>query len=328
MLQRHARRAIVAAMGVFLLKRAVTFVATLWATSVVVFLVLEVLPGDPALTMLGVGAPDSAIQALRNELGLDRPALVRYLDWIGGVMVGDFGKSFTYSVPVSELILERLQVTVPLALLSMAITVVVALALGVYAASRHGKVGDWGVMTLSQLGIAVPAFWFGILLILLFAVVLKWTKAGGFAGWEAGLLPAIGSLLLPAIALSAFQVAVLARVTRSSVLEVAREDFVRTARAKGLSKRATLWRHVLRNALIPVITILGLQFANLLAGTIVIESVFSLPGIGRLIIGAISNRDLVVVSGVTLLLAAMVVLVNFVVDLLYAVIDPRVAVHG
>ena len=315
-------------MGIFLLKRAVTFVATLWATSVVVFLVLEVLPGDPALTMLGVGAPDSAIQALRTELGLDRPAWERYADWIGGVVVGDFGKSYTYQVPVSELIVERLQVTVPLALLSMSITVVVALALGIYAASRHGKVGDWGVMTLSQLGIAVPAFWFGILLILLFAVVLKWFKAGGFAGWDAGVGPAMASLLLPAIALSAFQVAVLARVTRSSVLEVAREDFVRTARAKGLSKRATMWRHVLRNALIPVITILGLQFANLLAGTIVIESVFSLPGIGKLIINAITNRDLIVVSGVTLLLAAMVVLVNFVVDLLYAAIDPRVAVHG
>jgi peptide/nickel transport system permease protein len=315
-------------MGIFLLKRVITFVATLWATSVVVFLVLEVLPGDPALTMLGVGAPDDAIRALRAELGLDRPAAVRYVDWISGVVVGDFGKSFTYQVPVAELIGERLQVTVPLALLSMSITVVVALALGVYAASRHGKIGDWGVMTLSQLGIAVPAFWFGILLILLFAVVLKWFKAGGFAGWDAGFVPAIGSLLLPAIALSAFQVAVLARVTRSSVLEVAREDFVRTARAKGLSKRATMWRHVLRNALIPVITILGLQFANLLAGTIVIESVFSLPGIGKLIINAITNRDLVVVSGVTLLLAGMVVLVNFVVDLLYAVIDPRVAVHG
>ncbi|MEQ9639983.1 MAG: ABC transporter permease [Alphaproteobacteria bacterium] len=314
-------------MGIFLLKRGMTFLATLWATSVVVFVVLEVLPGDPALVILGVDAPDSAIHALREQLGLNRPTWERYVDWVTGVMVGDFGTSYTYSVPVSELILERLQVTVPLALMSMSITVIVALALGIYAASRHGKAGDWGVMIFSQLGIAVPGFWFGILLILLFAVVLKWFKAGGFAGWDAGMLPALQSLLLPAIALAAFQVAVLARITRSSVLEVAREDFVRTARAKGLSRRATLWRHVLRNALIPVITVMGLQFANLLAGTIVIESVFSLPGIGRLIIGAISNRDLVVVSGVTLLLAAMVVLVNFVVDLLYAVIDPRVAVH-
>lgn len=315
------------AMGIFLLKRGVTFLATLWATSVVVFVVLEVLPGDPALVILGVDAPDSAVQALREQLGLNRPAWERYIAWIAGVAVGDFGTSYTYSVPVAELIVERLYVTVPLALISMAITVVVALALGIYAAARHGKFGDWGVMIFSQLGIAVPAFWFGILLILLFAVVLKWFKAGGFAGWDAGMLPALQSLLLPAVALAAFQVAVLARITRSSVLEVAREDFVRTARAKGLSRRATLWRHVLRNALIPVVTIMGLQFANLLAGTIVIESVFSLPGIGKLIIGAISNRDLVVVSGVTLLLAGMVVVVNFVVDLLYAVIDPRVAVH-
>ncbi|HZN46044.1 MAG TPA: ABC transporter permease, partial [Ramlibacter sp.] len=181
-----------------------------------------------------------------------------------------------------------------------------------------------GIMGLTQVGIAIPNFWFAILLILLFSVQLKWFSAGGFPGWEEGLLPGLRALMLPALSLAVVQAAILARITRSSVLEVLREDFVRTARAKGVSQRATLWGHVLRNALIPVITVMGLQFAELLAGTIVVESVFYLPGLGRLIFQSISNRDLIVVRNCVMLLAAMVVVVNFVVDILYAVIDPRV----
>jgi peptide/nickel transport system permease protein len=200
---------------------------------------------------------------------------------------------------------------------------VMAIALGVYAAAHHNRVGDFGVMGITQLGIAIPNFWFAILLILLFAVHLGWFSAGGFPGWGTGLWPAVKSLLLPALALALVQAAILARVTRSAVLEVLREDFVRTARAKGLTRRQTLWRHVLRNALIPVVTLMGLQFATLLSGTIVIENVFFLPGIGRLIFQSISQRDLIVVKDVVVLLAAMVVVVNFLVDLFYAVIDPR-----
>ena len=203
-----------------------------------------------------------------------------------------------------------------------------ALIAGVYAASRHNKLGDVGVMSLAQIGIAIPNFWFAILLILLFSVKLQWFSAGGFPGWTqeagGGPLEAIKALLLPAIALAVVQAAILARITRSAVLEVLREDFVRTARAKGLSQRAALWGHVLRNAMIPVITVMGLQFANLLAGTIVVENVFYLPGLGRLIFQSISNRDLIVVRNCVMLLATMVVIVNFVVDILYAVIDPRV----
>ena len=202
-----------------------------------------------------------------------------------------------------------------------------ALSLGLYAASRHNRLGDVGVMAASQMGIAIPNFWFAILLILLFAVKLQWVSAGGFAGWTeedgGGLWPAVQSLLLPAVALALVQAAILARVTRSAVLEVMREDFVRTARAKGLSKRQALWRHVLRNAMIPVLTIMGLQFANLITGTIVVENVFVLPGVGRLVFQAISNRDLLVVRDVVMLLAAVVVVVNFVVDVLYAWVDPR-----
>ena len=229
--------------------------------------------------------------------------------------------------PTAALIAERLQVTLPLALMAMALTVVVALALGVYAAARHNRLGDVGVMAASQVGIAIPNFWFAILLILVFAVQLQWVSAGGFPGWTAdeggGLLDGLLALLLPAVALAAVQAAILARVTRSAVLEVMREDFVRTARAKGLSRRQALWGHVLRNAMIPVLTIMGLQFAFLISGTVVVEQGFVLPGVGRLVFQAIANRDLVVVRDVVLLLVAMVVAVNFVVDVLYAVVDPR-----
>jgi peptide/nickel transport system permease protein len=241
------------------------------------------------------------------------------------MLTGNLGNSYVYSTPVLELVLERLTLTVPLAVMAMAMTTVLALAVGVYAASHHNRAGDVGLMAATQVGVAIPNFWFAILLILLFAVHLRWFAAGGFPGWEdEGVLGGVKALLLPAISLAVVQAAILARITRSAVLEVMREDYVRTARAKGLSRRATLWRHVLRNALIPVVTVMGLQFANLLAGTIVVENVFYLPGLGRLIFQSISNRDLIVVRNCVMLLAAMVVIVNFVVDLLYAVIDPRV----
>jgi peptide/nickel transport system permease protein len=311
-------------MSVFLFKRLITLVATLVGASIVVFLVLEILPGNAAQILMGPDASPEAVQAMAIKLGIDRPPVERYWSWVSGMLVGDLGLSYAYSTPVAELVLERLALTIPLALMAMAITAVVALAAGIYAASRHNKLGDVGVMGLSQIGIAIPNFWFAILLILLFSVHLKWFSAGGFPGWSEGVLQGIKALLLPAISLAVVQSAILARITRSAVLEVLREDFVRTARAKGVSRRATLWGHVLRNAMIPVITVMGLQFAELLAGTIVVESVFYLPGLGRLIFQSISNRDLIVVRNCVMLLAAMVVIVNFVVDILYAVIDPRV----
>ena len=319
-------------MLLFLLRRIATFFATLAVASVVVFGVLEWLPGNPAQVMLGDTATAESLAALEARLGLDRPAWVRYGAWVGGLVRGQSAMSYAYDTPTFELIAERLQVSMPLALLAMALTVVVALALGVYAASRHNRVGDVGVMALSQLGVAVPSFWLAILLILLFAVQLQWVSAGGFPGWRhddgGGLWPGLKALLLPALSLAAVQAAILARVTRSAVLEALRDDYVRTARAKGLSRRAVLWRHVLRNAMVPVLTIMGLQFANLITGAIVVENVFVLPGIGRLVFQAIANRDLVLVRDVVLLLAAVVVFVNFVVDVLYAVIDPRLRVAG
>ena len=311
-------------MGLFLLKRLATLAATLVGASIVVFLVLEILPGDAAQMLMGPDASPEAVRALATKLGIDQPPLQRYLHWVGGMLSGDLGNSYAYSTPVTELVLERLAVTVPLALISMSLTTVLALCIGIYTASRHNQLGDVGLMGLTQVGIAIPNFWFAILLILLFSVHLQWFSAGGFPGWEDGAAEALKALLLPALSLAVVQSAILARITRSAVLEVLREDFVRTARAKGLSRRATVWKHVLRNAMIPVITVMGLQFAELLAGTIVVENVFYLPGLGRLIFQSISNRDLIVVRNCVMLLATMVVLVNFVVDILYAVIDPRV----
>jgi peptide/nickel transport system permease protein len=322
-------------MGPFLVKRLATFLATLAVASVVVFVVLELLPGNAAEVILGDTATPESLAALQAKLGLDRPPQARYLDWVGGLLSGRTAQSISYDTPTAELIAERLQVTLPLALLAMCLTVALALSLGLYAASRHNRLGDVGVMAASQIGIAIPNFWFAILLILLFAVQLQWVSAGGFPGWadeDTGGLTTLSvaeglkALVLPAVSLALVQAAILARVTRSAVLEVMREDFVRTARAKGLTRRQALWRHVLRNAMIPVLTVMGLQFANLVTGTIVVENVFVLPGVGRLVFQAISNRDLVVVRDVVMLLAGVVVLVNFVVDLLYALIDPRLRV--
>ena len=311
-------------MSVFLFKRLITLIATLIGASVVIFLVLEILPGNAAQILMGPDASPEAVQALAVKLGIDRPPLERYWSWVSGMLTGDLGISYAYSTPVNELVLERLALTVPLALMAMAITTVLALVAGIYAAANHNKAADVGLMALTQVGIAIPNFWFAILLILLFSVHLGWFAAGGFPGWDEGVLQGLKALLLPAISLAMVQAAILARITRSAVLEVLREDYVRTARAKGASRRRTLWGHVLRNALIPVITVMGLQFAELLAGTIVVENVFYLPGLGRLIFQSISNRDLVVVRNCVMLLAAMVVIVNFVVDILYSVIDPRV----
>ena len=318
-------------MLLFLLKRLATLLATLAVASVVVFAVLELLPGNAAQIILGDTATAESLAALESKLGLDRPPLQRYLDWTGGLLQGRTVNSISYGVPTAELIGERLRVTVPLALLAMGLTVVLALSLGVYAASRHNRLGDVGVMAASQIGIAIPNFWFAIMLILLFAVHLQWFSAGGFPGWTedagGGLWQGLKALILPAIALAVVQAAILARMTRSAVLEVMREDFVRTARAKGLTRRQAMRRHVLRNAMVPVLTVAGLQFANLVTGTIVVENVFVLPGVGRLVFQAIANRDLLVVRDVVMLLAGIVVVVNFAVDVLYAIVDPRLRRH-
>ncbi|WP_265517997.1 ABC transporter permease [Nitratireductor luteus] len=307
----------------YLAKRLLTGLLTLLAASIIVFSVLEVLPGDPARIMLGMNASPEALAALRMEMGIDQPVLARYLDWVAGLATGDFGRSYTYSTPVIDLIAERVAVSLPLALLALALSTLIALPVGVYAASRRGTLSDTLTMGLAQVGVAIPNFWFAMLLVYVFAVGLRLVPAGGFPGWDQGILQGLAALLLPAVSLALPQAAILARVTRSAMLEVLGEDYIRTARAKGLPRRAVLWRHALRNALIPVLTIMGLQFAFLLAGTIIIENVFYLPGLGRLVFQAISQRDLIVVEGVVMLLVATVIAVNMLVDVCYAIADPR-----
>jgi peptide/nickel transport system permease protein len=306
----------------FLLRRTVGFVLTLLTITVVVFAVMNVLPGDPALTILGIEASEAALEALREQLGLNEPVVLRYLRWIGAAATGDFGMSHAYRVPVAELVLERLPLTLSLAFGGMVATIVLALTMGVGAAANHRRAGDWGVMFLSQIGIAVPSFWAAMLLVLLFAVHLQWLPPGGFPGWSDS-VAALRSLVLPIAALTFVQAAVLARVTRSAALEVMRLDYVRTARAMGYPRQRILWRHVLPNALVPIVTIVGLQFATLVTGTIVIENVFYLPGLGRLVFQAIANRDLPLVQALVTLFAAIVVTVNFIVDIVYVMIDPR-----
>jgi peptide/nickel transport system permease protein len=298
--------------------------ATLLFVSLLVFVVVRVLPGDPAILMLGIDASPDTVARLRASMGLDRPLPVQYFEWIGGALRGNLGRSIQYDVPVAGLILSRLSVTIPLTLMAAALMAFAAVPLGVYAATRHRRWGDYLTMTLSQLGIAVPAFWAGLLLVLLFSVRLGWFASGGFDGWGQGVGAALKSLLLPAVALGLFQFAVLARTTRSAVLEVLREEYVKTARAKGVSERAVLFRHALRNAMIPILTVAGVQLGQLMAGSIILESVFYLPGLGRLALGAISARDLPVVQGVVLFVASVIVMVNAAVDVLYGLLDPRI----
>jgi peptide/nickel transport system permease protein len=307
-------------------KRLVSFLLTMLAAMVLIFSVLEILPGDPALVMLGPDATPEMVATLHTELGLDKPAPVRFVHWLGDMAHGDFGISYSYKVPVSGLILDRLAVTLPLALMAIVLTVLLALVLGVYGAANHDKLRGQLVMGATQIGIAIPNFWFGLLLVLLFAVNLRWFPSGGFPGWSAGIGAALTALILPAVALAVVQAAILARVTRAALLEVMHDDFTRTARSKGLTERQMLWRHALQNALIPVVTIMGLQFAQLIAGTIIIENVFALPGIGKLVFQAVAQRDLIVVRGVVVVLAATVVMMNFGVDVAYFFIDPRLRV--
>ena len=307
----------------YLLRRVIGLVLTLLAASLVVFLVLDVLPGDPASLMLGTAARPDTLAALRHQIGLDQPAALRYALWVAGMAHGDFGVSYTYGVPVDRLIGARVMVSLPLALMAIALSTLIAIPVGVTTAARRGRPLDAGLMGVAQLGVAVPNFWLGLLFILLFSVRLGWLPAGGFAGWDQGVVAGLRSLLLPALALALPQAAILARVTRAALLETLDQDYVRTALAKGVSGAGALWRHALPNALIPVVTVLGLQFGFLLAGTIIIENVFALPGLGRLIFQAVAQRDLIVVQDLVVLLAGSVIVVNFLVDLAYFWLDPR-----
>lgn len=309
-------------MTAYALRRLISLGLSLLVASMLIFLVVELVPGDPASYMLGTGARPDTLEALRQQMGLNDPLPLRYLHWLGGILTGDFGNSFTYKTPVLQMILDRLQVSLPLAVIALVLAVVIALPVGLYAASHRGRAGDTAMMGATQVGIALPNFWFAMLLVLVFAVQLRLLPSGGFPGWSHP-LAALKALILPAVALALPQAAILARVLRSALIETMDQDYIRTARAKGLSAGRTLRRHALRNALIPVLTIMGMQFSFLLAGGIIIEQVFYLPGLGRMIFQAITQRDLIVVQSAVLVLVAIVIIVTFIVDLTYALVDPR-----
>jgi peptide/nickel transport system permease protein len=311
----------------YFIKKLITLALLLFLVSITVFSVLFVLPGDPAQVILGIHATPESLAVLRADLGLDKSFLGQYGAWIGGLLAGRGHASIHYKMPVAELIADSLAVTGPLALMAMLFAVAISLPLGIYAARRQNSPGDVTVMCFTQLGLATPEFWFGILLIMLFSVQLGWFAAGGFPGWGSDPVGALKALLLPALALGLIRASILTRLTRSAMLDVLREDYVRTARAKGLRERTVIYVHALRNALIPVLTIMGLQLGQLLAGAIIIENVFFLPGLGRLVFHAIGQRDLPVVRDIVLFMAAAVVIVNFITDLAYALVDPRVDVR-
>ena len=307
----------------YVLRRMISLGLSLLVASALIFSVVELVPGDPASFMLGTGAQPETVAALRQQMGLDQPLPLRYAAWVGALLQGDLGQSFTYKTPIAGMILERMQVSLPLALMALTLAAAIAFPVGIYAAARRGKAGDAAVMGGTQLGIALPNFWFAMLLVLLFAVKLRWLPAGGFPGWSQPAAALQSLIILPAVALALPQAAILARVLRSALIETQGQDYIRTARAKGLTAGQTLRRHALRNALIPVLTIMGMQFSFLLAGAIIIENVFYLPGLGRLIFQAISQRDLIVVQSAVLVLVAAVIAVTFLVDLAYAAVDPR-----
>jgi peptide/nickel transport system substrate-binding protein len=307
----------------YVAERLAVLAATLAAATAVIFVIVQIVPGDPARYMMGLQAEPDAVAAMRHQLGLDAAPLHRYLSWVSGLLRGDFGSSYTYRVPVRGLLAERLQVSGPLALYALLIATAIAFPAALFAAARRGRAGDAVMGGITQLFLAIPNFWLGILLVVLFAIGLHWVSAGGFPGWDAGFPVALKALTLPAIALAMPQAAILARVLRGALIEALDEDYIRTARAKGAGEWRVLWRHALPNALVPVLTILGLQFSFLLAGGVIIENVFFLPGLGRLVFQAIVQRDLIVVQSVVVVLVFAVVTVTFLVDLGYVLVNPQ-----
>ena len=308
----------------YALRKTGTTVLSLGLSAVVVFALIEVVPGDPAQFMLGTGADEGSLEALRAELGLGAPPLERFLAWTGGMLTGDFGISYTYRVPVLDVVAERLPVSLPLAGLAMALVLALAPATAVLAVWQRGRALDRALDMATQVGIAIPGFWLALLLIHGFALELGWLPAGGFGGWRHGVGQGLASLVLPALALAIPQTAILARVMREELFQAMGREYFRTARAKGLSRIAAILRHALRNALLPTLTIAGMQFSFLLAGAIIVENVFSLPGLGRLLFQALAQRDLVMVEGVVMLLVLAVVAVSFLVEIAYGLADPRV----
>jgi peptide/nickel transport system permease protein len=310
--------------GRYLLRRVASLIVTLLVVSVVTFLLLRVIPGDPAQLILGADSPGDSLRELQHELGTDRPLLAQYLSWVGSVARGELGVSLRHKRPVLDLIVERLPVTLSLAGLALLIAVIIGLPLGVEAARRRNSVADYAALGFSEIGQSVPSFWLGILMILAFSLHLHWLPSGGFVSWSESPAQALRHLIMPAVALGFVLAATIVRMERSSVIEVLNEDYMRTARAKGLAESRVIYRHALANALIPTVTIVGLQVGTLLGGAIIVEQIFSLPGLGRLVLFAVFNRDWPLIQGLVFFLATLTIALNFLVDLSYAWLDPRI----
>lgn len=308
----------------YLLKKLLSVVITLLIISLLTFCVFQILPGNPAYIILGVDADPLQVQALSKEMGLDLPLHQRYIQWVIGLFNGDLGQSLRYQVPVIKLIRESLPVTVSLTILSLLMTTVLVIPISIYLAKNNNKRLPTFISALMQVGIAVPSFWLAIMLIMVFAVALRWFPSGDFIPYTQSVLGAVHSLILPAAAISIGTTAVVIRYLKNTLLDQMSMDYVRTARSKGLTKNKVLYVHVLKNALLPTITILGMIAVDVLGGSIIVENVFNLPGIGRLITSGVGNRDFPLVQGLVFYLAFTVVVINFFVDLLYTVIDPRI----
>jgi peptide/nickel transport system permease protein len=300
----------------YLLRRLWQSALTLVGVSLFVFVILRVIPGDPAKMLLPEGAPQSAVEELNRALGLKEPIWVQYAIFLRSVARGDFGQSFQYKAPALRVVVERVPATIELALTAMLLTVLFGVSIGILAAVRRGTGYDYAGTVLAVLGQSLPNFWLGIMLVLLFGVTLRWLPTSGFQGWQ--------YLILPSITLAAFPTALVARLTRSSLLEILGQEYIRTGRAKGLGERAVILRHALRNATIPLLTLLGLQIGTLLGGAVITESVFAWPGMGKLVVDAIFFRDFPVVQTVLILSATIFVVINLAIDLLYTVLDPRI----
>jgi len=305
-------------------RKFLELILTLLFVSVVIFLLLRVIPGDPAQLVLGLNASPESLAELRSELGLTKPLSTQYFSWLKSIFTGRLGKSIFYDKSVGSLILSRLQVTLPLTFLATILSVAIAVPMGLFAAINHKRTADFGVIIFSQLGLSVPAFWLGILALLLFSVKLNFLPAGGFTEWGADPLAAIKSLVLPVLTLTVIQSAALTRMTRSSALDVMGEDYVSTARGKGLSEGKVIYKHVLANGFISILTLIGLQAGQLLAGAVIVESVFHLPGLGQLLILAVEQRDLQLVQSLVTFLVGAIILLNFLVDMTYGILDPRI----
>ncbi|WP_339262495.1 ABC transporter permease [Lysinibacillus sp. FSL K6-3209] len=308
----------------YMIRRFILLMTTILLVSMITFGVFQILPGDPVRTMLGTEADPTQIENLRSELGLNRPLYEQYTDWIKGLLTGELGHSIRFSMPVKDLLLDRLPVTMSLAVLTLTIVLMVSLPLGMFAARRQNKLSDVSLSTLTQIGMAVPSFWLGMMLILYVGMQFSFFKISGYIPWSQSVAGALSTLILPALTIAIPQIAVNFRYVRTAILEQIQLDYVRTIRSKGMSERNVMYKHVLKNAMIPILTVFGLVMAEVVAGTIIVEQVFSLPGVGQLLITAISNRDFPLVQGIVMYITVAVVVINFIVDILYSVLDQRI----